>query len=58
MEITVTSVRECTVPSEPSVMVEEGYCSDQGVICWGVATEYGFQLLQSDALALEIALLP
>ena len=24
----------------------------------GVATEYGFQLLQSDALALEIASLP
>ena len=34
-KITITSVRECTVPSEPSVMVAEGCCSDQGIFWWG-----------------------
>ena len=51
------SMHEHIVLSEPSVTVAEGAVATKGFSDKG-ATEHRYQLLQSDALALEIALLP
>ena len=56
-KITVTRVHGCTVHSEPSVMVAKRVEVTREVSVGGVV-EYWQQLLQSDAVALEIALLP
>ena len=50
-------MRECTVPSKPSVVVAKR-AEVTREFSDGGAVEYWQQLLQSDTVVLEIALLP